>query len=69
MLIERWKKEAPALYRRLEREGNLLKAIRRALSLWERAELELRSQNPGMTSMEADQFTRHLLSPHRIDPS
>lgn len=69
MLIERWEREAPERVKALRREGKLLQAIRNALSLQERMELELRAQNPGMTPMEADQHTRHVLSPHRTDPS
>ena len=68
-LMERWAREEPRRYRQLERAGTALTTARKALALYERMELELRAQNPRMTSMEADQHIRHVLSLTPRDPS
>ena len=60
--MERWAREEPRRYRQLERAGTALASARKALALYERMELELRAQNPGMTPMEAEQHIRHVLS-------
>ena len=68
-LMAQWKRENPKEYRKLEREGRLLEAVRKALDLSEEMELDLRAQNPGMTVMEADQHVRHVRSLTTRDPS
>ena len=68
-LMARWARENPERYRRLERAGTALKTARQALTLQEHQELTLRAQNPGMTAMEADQYTRHILQLRPSDPS
>ena len=69
MLMDRWAREDPKAYRRLVKAGTALQAARNALTLQEQMELELRADNPGMTPMEAEQFTRHVLSLKPRDPS
>ena len=68
-LMDRWARESPKEYRRLVKAGTAHQAARNALTLQEQMELELRAQNPGMTAMEADQHTRHVLSVKPRDPS
>ena len=68
-LMERWAWEEPRRYRQLARAGTALATARKALALYERMELELRAQNPGMTPMEADQHIKHVLSLTPRDPS
>ena len=68
-LMERWAREEPQRYRQLQKAGTALTTARRALVLYDRMELDLRAQNPGMTPMEADQHIRHVLSLPPRDPS
>ena len=68
-LLARWRREAPEDLRRLEKAGTALQAARTALTLQETLELNLRADNPGMTAMEAEQHTRHVLNLKPVDPS
>ena len=67
--MEWWAREEPQRYRQLKKAGTALTTARKALALYERMELELRAQNPGMTPMETDQHIRHVLSLTPGDPS
>ena len=68
-LMARWERENPAAYRRLVGAGKALQAARNALTLKEHMDLRLRADNPGMTEMEANQHTRHVLNLAPVDPS
>ena len=68
-LMARWAREEPQRYRQLEKAGRALATARNALALYRQMELNLRAQNQGMTSMEAAQHVRHVLSLTPRDPS
>ena len=67
--MARWKRVNLAEYRRLVRAGKALQAARNALTLKEQMDPGLRADNPGMTAMEAEQHTRHVLDLDPVDPS